>query len=142
MIELFPENLSSINVKYFLDQSSIESYKKILVIKYIGKYRDGSQGNDDAKYMFAKGELGCKLYDPFGIILDFSQLEYNWGDLIEKVFNIGVESDIHNVVIIGDNCSNSIGTLLNGMNSKLKATDTEWIFDNYSEAKDYLEKKI
>lgn len=142
MKELNPDIISNINIQFFLDKSDLDDFKDILIIKFSGKYRDGSQGNSDAQYMFAMGEFGAKLYEPFGIIIELSQLEYNWGDLLEKVFNIGVENDIHNVVIIGEKCKTGIGTLINGINDTSLATETEWIFDNYKEAKKYLEQKI
>ena len=118
----------------------------ILVIKYSGKYGIGSAGNKDAQFMFAKGEYGLNLFEPSGAILDFRELEYEWGDMLDLVLNVGsnqyIDSEFPIALIVGDKCEEAISTLIHRINSKEPATTKEWIFHNFEEAWRYVEEKI
>lgn len=143
MKEINPDLLSDIKVQYY----ESDDYTDILIIKYVGKYKYGSAGNNDARYMYAKGKLGFNLFEPEGIILDFQELEYQWGDMIELVFDIGVneyeDEQLPIALVIGNGCEEGIGTLIYGINSeKTNATTEEWIFDNFDDAWRYVEKRI
>ncbi|MEP1027871.1 MAG: hypothetical protein ABJG68_16780 [Crocinitomicaceae bacterium] len=146
MKELLPKHLSEIKVQYFIGNSRITDYYRILTIKYSGKYGFGSAGNGDAQYMYAKGEFGLNCYEPSAVILDFSQIEYEWGDLIEMVFSIGsnqyIDAEFPIALVIGKECSEAIGTLVHGIDSMESATTEEWIFDNFDLAWSFVEGKI
>ena len=67
------------------------------------------------------------------VILDLSEIEYKWGDMMDLVFNIGsnqyVDAEFPVALVIGENCSEAIGTLIHGIDSKESATTEDWIFD-------------
>ncbi|MBQ0734208.1 hypothetical protein J9332_07785 [Aquimarina celericrescens] len=144
--ELNPQELSEIEVSYLKGNSRITDYYDILTIKYSGKYGIGSAGNSDAQYMYAKGEYGLNCYEPMGAILDLSNLEYEWGDMMDLVFNVGsnqyVDAEFPIALIIGEKCAEAIGTLIHGINSKESATTEEWIFDDFEMAWKFVEEKI
>ena len=144
--ELNPSDLSEIKVQYLQGSSRITNYFDILTIKYSGKYRIGSAGNGDAQYMYAKGEYGLNCFRPSAVILDLSEIEYEWGDMMDLVFDIGsnqyVNAEFPIALIIGEKCSEAIGTLIHGIDSKELATTEEWIFDNFELAWTFVEEKI
>jgi len=140
--ELNPENLSEIKVTYLMGKSRITNYYDILTIKYSGKYRFGSAGNDDAQFMYAKGEYGINSYEPMGAILDLTELEYEWGDMMDLVFSIGSDSEFPIVIVIGEKCQKAFGTLIHGIDSKEPATTTDWIFDDFEIAWKHIEEKL
>lgn len=144
--ELNPEDLSEIKVQYLQGSSRITDYHDILTIKYSGKYGIGSAGNGDAQYMYAKGEYGLNCYEPMAAILDLSEIEYEWGDMMDLVFNIGsnqyIDTEFPIALVIGEKCSEAIGTLIHGIDSKKSATTEEWIFDDFELAWKFVEEKI
>ena len=144
--ELNPEELSKINVEYLKGNSRITDYYDILTIKYSGKYGIGSAGNGDAQYMFAKGEYGLNCYEPMAAILDLSEIEYEWGDMMDLVINIGsnqyMDAEFPVALVIGEKCSEAIGTLIHGTDSKESATTKDWIFDDFESAWEFVEEKI
>lgn len=141
-----PDTLSNIEVSYSIGHSRVTDYYEILVISYKGKYGFGSGGNNDAQYMYAKGEFGLNVYDPLGVVLNLTELEYEWGDMIDMVFNIGDnhyrELDFPLALVVGDKCKEALGTLFHGVESKESPTTREHVFDNFEEAWKYVEEKI
>src|SRR6266550_2062673 len=57
----------------------------ILIAKFTGRYRPGCQGNPDAAYLVAMGVAAVSYWEPKGVVLDVSQLEYVWGDMMDMV---------------------------------------------------------
>lgn len=144
--ELNPEELSEITIEYLKGSSRITNYYDILTIKYSGKYGIGSAGNGDAQFMYAKGEYGLNCYEPMGVILDMSELEYEWGDMIDLVFSVGsnqyVDAKFPTALVIGEKCQEAIGTLVHGIDSKEPATTKDWIFDDFKCAWNFIEEEI
>ena len=138
-------DLSKIQVDFFIGDS--QSYHKILVVKYTGDYPYGSAGNRDAKYMLAMGEAGLLVWEPSGVIVDFSNLNYQWGDALEMVFNIGAHSHYEDVplpmaLVVGKECEEALRSLIVGLN-RVAALDTvEWVFWTLKDAWLYVEEKI
>src|SRR5262249_38293395 len=81
--------LSKVQVRYFLGSSTQRPYVEILVIKYVGTYPFGSSGNDDAQYMYAMAKAGVAAFEPWGVIHDLSELDYEWGDRLNMAFDVG-----------------------------------------------------
>lgn len=57
-----------------------------VVIKFIGSYGYGSDGNGDAAFMIAIRDyiVNCAL--PVALVFDLRELEYEWGDAIWDMF--------------------------------------------------------
>ncbi|MBA4190034.1 MAG: hypothetical protein C0467_18775 [Planctomycetaceae bacterium] len=100
------QDWSEIKVRYFTDPDAEPSYIKILVIKYAGEYRWGSQGQPDAIYMRAMAQAGIEAFQPLGVIHDASELSYRWGNNINEVFqNVDFKPPLVPVaVVIGPGC--------------------------------------
>ena len=143
---LHPNSLSEVKVSYYKGCSRVNAFYEILALKYVGTFGIGSKGNADAQYMYATGEFGLHCYSPLGIVLDFSELEYEWGDMIEMVFDIGsnhfVGKEYPLALVVSDRCKEAIGTLFFGLESDKAATEKEWIFDDFGEAWTYVEEQI
>jgi len=140
---LHPEKMSTIKVSFSIGNSRINDAFSIMVIKFSGKY----DSDDDAHYMYAKGQFGLMAYFPIGAILDFRDLEYHWGDKMDLVFDIGrgqyEGEDFPTALLIGEQCKKAIGTLVHDdPNSKKLATTKEWIFETFEESWKYVEQKI
>ena len=146
LTEEYPDTMSSILVSYWTGYSRLSSHKDILVVKYSGKYGFGSSGNSDAKFMYAKGCFGLAAIEPLGVLIDLSELEYEWGDMLDLVFDIGrtqyINEPFPTALIVGEKCSNAIGTLIHGEKSSKPAIAEEWIFNEFDKAWEYLEKQI
>jgi hypothetical protein len=71
-------------IKYECKIWQIKKYHKTGgLISFIGKYGHGSLGSNDAKYIQWKIEEFCDLSWPIhldGLVVDFSKLDYEWGD--------------------------------------------------------------
>lgn len=74
-------DLSDLDIEFSVDAKHL-----ILVVTVSGQYRTGSQGNPDARYINAMIAAGLKAYDPVGLVLDFSMLDYQWGNALLCIF--------------------------------------------------------
>lgn len=57
----------------------------VLVASFVGEYRHGSRGEPDARLMEAVIASARIAYRPVAIALDFTRLEYEWGDDLRRV---------------------------------------------------------
>ena len=96
--------------------------------------------------------------DPDGILLDLSELHYEWGDLIELVlsglgerFYISEQLSAENeplfkrvslpqATLVGSDCKEAISTLL--YDTKKPIEPYQWLFEDFDLAWDYIEQKI
>jgi len=137
------EDLSKIVCRFQIGKHDQQSYpKSILVVRYEGTYRYGCQGNGDATFMFAMGNAGVKAFDPDAIILDLSELSYQWGDMLDCVFGIGDEVPRPLAMVVGPGCHSALGTLIFGVRSKEDACQQEEIFDTLEDAWAYITDKL
>ena len=87
------EDLSEITYRIFLrEYPSIESSvggARILVIEFNGKHRIGSEGNNDSVFMATIVRAAMNVWYVDGIVLDFSDLIYEWGNSIGDVLLAG-----------------------------------------------------
>lgn len=138
--EIYPDLKSDIKVTYHIGCSDNIEYADILVVKFTGVYRSGSSGNPDATYLYAKGEYGLSSVSCSGLILDMSELEYEYGDMMDAVFGIGAKKYLNKTFptasIVGPMCKKGISTLMHGQ------TSPHTIFDTLEEAWKYIEEEI
>jgi len=81
-----------ININYDKDEDIIVSFKtdedfRFLYCKASGRIKKGSLGNNSADYLFGKV---CQYYFQtkcYVLILDFSELDYEFGDRLRKSIN-------------------------------------------------------
>lgn len=137
---------ATINVAFFRGNSSINSAYDILVVKYSGEYPFGSLGNSVARFMFAMGNAGLHAYEPCGVIIDMSELHYEWGDMLEIVFGIGagqyLDTEFPVATVVGPQCREAVRTLIHGENSKKQLEDIGWVFDSLELAWEHVDQLI
>jgi hypothetical protein len=89
---------------------------EFLVIRYFGSYRDGAEGEGDAKYILAAAAAAREAWWSRSTVLDFRDLEYRWGDNMAWVARIGWDSGsrLHwpLAVVVGDKCRDALRSLL------------------------------
>jgi hypothetical protein len=128
------------------DQSRTDGENHLLVIRYHGVYRIGCNGNSDATYMAAIGRAAIEVFQPAAIVIDLSDLSYQWGDMLDTVWNIGRDpvwnTQLPCAVVIGDKCRAAIGTLIFGEASTTDACEEEFVFDTLAAAVAYVSAKL
>ena len=80
--------LSRIQVRYLVGPATRHPHLQLLVIKYVGAYPRGAAGPDATRFMLAMARAGLAAFEPWGIIHDLSELTYEWGDGLDKVFKV------------------------------------------------------
>ena len=137
---------SSIGVTFRRGYSATTTYLDILIVSYTGQYPLGSSGNSDARYMFAMGNAALHAYSPSGVIIDMSELHYQWGDMLEMVFGIGsdqyVDAEFPMATVVGPHCREAVRTLIHGENSEKQIEDIGWMFDSLEAAWDYVDSLL
>jgi hypothetical protein len=87
------------------------------VLTYTGEYRSGAGGKEDALYIVATASAAHEAWYTSAIILDFTELKYEWGDNMGWILNIGHSgpTDCHFplFIVVGPKCESALRTLLN-----------------------------
>lgn len=108
-------DLSDIELTMFVASSERHETPDFLLLKYSGHYGIGSNGSDDAKFIVATSKAAHSAWYTEGVIIDFSKLDYRWGDEMSWVFDIGwcpVTGCQHPLsIIVGDNCVEGLRSL-------------------------------
>ena len=104
----------------------------ILIISFNGKYRDGSAGRPDAGLIKGVIKTGVSVFDPFSILIDLRNLEYNWGDNLDLSFEETESTKA--VVLVGEKCRRAMSTLAFGVDTNKDIVDNEFFFDDYEKA--------
>jgi hypothetical protein len=104
----------------------------LLIISFNGKYRDGSAGRPDAGLIKGLIKTGVLVFDPFSVLIDLRNLEYNWGDNLDLSFEETEPKKA--VVILGEKCRRAMSTLAFGIDTSKDIVDNEFFFDDYEKA--------
>ncbi|MGG3841299.1 hypothetical protein ABEV00_30420 [Paenibacillus thiaminolyticus] len=139
-------DMSGIEVKYYIGAAANRTYDKILLIAYAGQYGFGSSGNSDARFMSAMGVAAMEAWNPSGVILDWSELHYEWGDMLDIVLDIRSAKDVEEpfplAVIVGPHCEEAVRTLLLGIHSTESLDKFDWVHRDKESAWRYIEAQI
>lgn len=136
-----PFSLSVLKVSYQLWNEP----HRILLIAFHGEYRPGSAGNDDAYFMYGLATAGVEARRPAGIILDFRDLKYVWGDMLELVYNAAPShAGDHQTfaVVVGETSKEALRTLELGQFSQEPSTTIPWMHESLDAAYAYLAKAL
>lgn len=140
------DELSSIEVTFQRVPCRSVDYLDILIVGFAGTYRIGSAGNPDAQYMAAMAEAGVVAWEPSAAILDLSKLHYEWGDMLEQVFDVGSarygDSSFPVAVIVGPKCEEAIRTLLFGLESSESLDDRQGFCRDLESAWRYVDEQL
>jgi hypothetical protein len=83
---------------------------EFVVVRYFGSYRDGGAGYPDALYIIATSAAALEAWWSDSIILDFRSLQYEWGDNMRWVAEIGSDPRLPRhrhrplAIVVGDGC--------------------------------------
>ena len=132
------EAMSAIRTSYRL---AGHGFDKILIVAFEGQYGVGSTGNDDARFMYAMATAGVTATEPRAVIFDFSKLRYQWGDMLETVYDAAPR--LHDgrqafAVVVGPECREAVRTLELGQNSTEPLSAIPWAHDTLESACAYL----
>jgi hypothetical protein len=126
-----------IRVEFFLVEPPPSKGGRLLVMKFSGVYGVGCEGNPDAAYMSAMSAAAVDYWQPEGTVLDLSELQYDWGDLIETALGPR-EGHAPHAVVVGPKSRRALATLMFGLDTTKDATDHEGYFDNLDVAIAYV----
>lgn len=93
--------------------------------------------------MHAMAKAAVAAFEPFGVIHDFSELHYEWGDMLEIVFWVGPETEPSPVaIVVGPGCEAAIRTLCHGISSSEPIESLGWVFRDLSSAWRHVADRI
>lgn len=104
----------------------------ILIIAFHGNYRYGSSGKPDAGLIKGIITTGLSVFRPFSLLIDLSDLEYNWGDDLDLSFEETASTAA--VIVVGDKCRRAMSTLAFGMDTNKDIVDNDFFFDDFDKA--------
>jgi len=118
------------------------AYSNVLVASFDGDYRSGSAGAPDAMLIRGITQAAVTVWSPAGLILDFTKLDYGWGDEMDMLLGPPDGLEIPTAVVGSELCLPAIATLMFGMDTARKATEQEGIFDSLDAAVAYVEARL
>jgi len=119
---------------------------RILVIEFLGKYGVGSEGNDDSLFMatLIRAAMNCWYVD--GLVLDFSQLAYEWGNSIGDVLLAGksvLGKKFPTAVVVSELCEAALQSAQPFYASDSQSGGQEkWLFEDMISAIGYVLAQI
>ena len=129
----------------FLYKPQLENEPVVLIVKFTGLYHPGSSGSPDAGFISAVRSAALYHYMPNGLILDFSELEYEWGDEMDNLLpnDDAVYFWRHTpmAVVVGAKCREAIRTLTFGLDSERQLSETTWAKESLEEALAFIEPR-
>lgn len=123
------DEATKLRCEFQLETMGRNSFLYTLIAKFIGEYRDGSGGKPDARFIAGMTEMAVAIWRPAAVVLDLSELRYDWGDDMVNLLPPSVGGK-KAAVVVGPKCARAIATLLWGVNTTKEATEVEFIFDN------------
>ena len=116
-----------------LETSGGNSFCYTLIAKFTGDYRYGSGGKPDLRFMGGMTRMAVAIWHPAAVVLDLSDLRYEWGDDMSELLSptfAGKKA----AVVVSPKCARAIATLLWGGNTQRAATEAEFIFESVEQA--------
>lgn len=117
-MELTPvsfESLSSITHSVALPPHERFDTPEFVYAAFSGRYRDGAEGAPDATYIVSIMEAVQRAWYTKSLIIDLTDLIYDWGDNMEWVYGIGWsgQTGCHKplALIVSDKCRKALSTL-------------------------------
>jgi hypothetical protein len=127
------------NITFALRRWARESrpYITVVHVAFSGNYRDGSAGAPDAHHINGVINTISGAWYPSAMIIDFSDLTYEWGD--EMSMFIPTPDDT-NALVVGDKCRRALTTLCT-REPDGDIANINSVFDNFDDACSYVAKK-
>jgi hypothetical protein len=114
-VEIAPEHDITHEI-FCVKMPSVHHNLPVLIMKFSGVYGHGARGNIDAEYMKAMTRAAIEFTHPFGLIFDFRDLSYEWGDMMGAVLCAGegrwVKDPMPLAIVVSERCETAITSLL------------------------------
>ncbi|MHA4847652.1 hypothetical protein ACX0G7_26030 [Flavitalea antarctica] len=110
-----------------------------LIISFHGRYRDGSAGSPDAGLIKGVNRTGVAVFRPFSVIVDFTDLEYNWDDDLDLSFEETAPATT--LVIVGEKCRSAMSSLQFGLYTDTDIVDHDVFFESLAVALEKLKSQ-
>jgi len=131
-------DLSAITHQVLLPQRGPFEVPAFKVIAYKGEYGHGSAGSKDATYILASAAGAHAAWYSKSIVLDFTELSYEWGDEMELVLSIGhdrvTRCPYPIAIVVGPMCKAALTSLL-------AERYNEYCVESLAQALDLLKRK-
>ena len=137
-------DLSSIQLTMSVADLAQGPARRMLHVQFAGHYHSGSGGTTDALFMYAMARAAVTAWEPDGLILDYSQLEYHWGDEMEWLLpdDDGPFEDMPVVVVVGPPSKEGVRMLIFGVGSTKTFVDAAGIYEDLMVAVDALDQQL
>lgn len=127
----------SIGSTFYVRKLRDTRLNELLIVAVNGIYRRGSAGRADAAYIKGIVELATGLLNPHMIVVDLSDLTYEWGENMDLEFRL---SDLPVAVVVGPKNRKALSTLANGIDSVKDIVDNVHFFADVPSAVRHVEK--
>ncbi len=111
----------------------------IVHLAFTGTYRDGSAGAPDAHFIRGITSIVNGAWRPSAVILDFSEMTYEWGDEMAMLLP-PVDDDT--AVVVSDKCRQAISTIHFGIDSSRDITELSNYFTRFDHARRYVAQRL
>ena len=102
---------SNLKFECFEARRDSRPYLNLIFLKVSGQYRHGSEGKADCYFIKNVMLQASDCFCPSGMVVDFRELEYEWGDDIEMLFDC--PNYLKEVAfILGPKCQPALASLL------------------------------
>lgn len=128
------EDETSLQYEFQLETTGPNRFCYTLIAKFIGEYRDGSAGRPDVDFILGMTKLAVGIWQPAALVLDLSELKYDWGD--EMSWLLPPDVTCKAAVVVGPRCSRAIATVMWGLDTQKPVTDADFVFETIAEAWD------
>ncbi len=101
--------------KTYFQSPSTQQKKAVLIIKFTGSHGEGSGGNKNSEFMKTVISAALGLFISDMLILDLTELKYEFGDSLASVFDIPARikpKDYETVITVSDLCRQGILSLM------------------------------
>ncbi|MGC3957537.1 MAG: hypothetical protein QM813_06135 [Verrucomicrobiota bacterium] len=119
---------------------------RILVARFSGLYRPGHSGKPDCLFIEGIAATAMDVWNCRGLVLDLSNLDYQWGDEMEWLLPIRrtcTKVNFPSATVVGPKCRNAIATLIfDDPKTTRLATEHECIFDDVGSALLYVRQQL
>ncbi len=130
------EDETHIRHEFELETTGQNRFWYTLIAKFIGTYGHGSSGRADAHYILGVTKTAIDIWQPAAVVLDLSELRYEWGDEMDWLLPPAL--DVPAAVVVGPHCAPAIATLMWGLKTTRAATEAEFVFDDRGAAWAYV----
>jgi hypothetical protein len=139
---LFCAPVRSIIVMPPIQLSSNTIRDGVLVISFTGSYPSGGAGNSSAEWMYESGKVLVADQRAKALVVDLRELRYDWGDMIELVYDIGCscEPTCAQVTVVSSLNRRALSTLEWGEDTKRDITELPEFFDSIEEAVEFASR--